>query len=79
MIFISCDALSQNGSKCFGFPDVHDRFVRQDTALWDELHAGRLTSGKLNAALGFYEPQAARQLRMTPAFASHSRLLEVRL
>ena len=31
------------------------RLVRQDSPLWDALHRGVLTSGSLNAALGFYE------------------------
>ena len=28
------------------------RYVRQDTGLWDDLHAGVCTTGILNAALG---------------------------
>ena len=36
------------------------RYVRQDSALWQELHAGVLTTGKLNSALGLKEPWAAR-------------------
>ncbi|KAL0048902.1 hypothetical protein WJX82_001954 [Trebouxia sp. C0006] len=38
------------------------RNVRQESQLWTELHQGLLTTGRLNAALGFYEPAAAKRL-----------------
>lgn len=34
---------------------VH-RYIRQDHHLWSRLHQGVLTTGNINAALGFYEP-----------------------
>lgn len=37
-------------------------YVRQDQQLWDLLHAGTLTTGYVNAALGFYEKNTAKQL-----------------
>lgn len=54
---------------------VARRLVRQDTALWAALHRGCLTTGQLNAALGFYEPAAARKLDVPPSFVGHRRLL----
>lgn len=54
---------------------VARRLVRQDTALWAPLHRGCLTTGQLNAALGFYEPAAARKLDVPPSFVGHRRLL----
>ena len=49
--------------------------VRQDSQLWDDLHQGVLTTGVLNASLGFYEPQAANRLGIGGSFVSHSALL----
>ena len=49
--------------------------VRQDTALWRMLHQGCLTGGLINAALGLYEPAAARKLGMPSSFVGHQRLL----
>ena len=51
------------------------RHVRQDSDLWDDLHAGVCTTGILNAALGVYEPSACRRLGMPASYASHSKLL----
>ena len=51
------------------------RLVRQDSPLWDALHRGVLTSGSLNAALGFYEPYAAKQLGIPKSFRGHGHLL----
>ena len=51
------------------------RDVRQDTDLWDDLHAGVCTTGILNAALGLYEPSACRRLGMPSSYASHYKLL----
>lgn len=53
------------------------RMIRQDSQLWDDLHQGVLTTGKLNACLGFYEPQAARRLGIGKGFVSHRALLSV--
>ena len=39
------------------------RYVRQGTALWDELHAGRITTGCLKGALGFQEDERAQATR----------------
>lgn len=36
------------------------RYVRQEHPLWQELHAGVLTTGKLQGALGMQEDYAAR-------------------
>lgn len=41
------------------------RYVRQGTALWDELHAGRITTGCLKGALGFQEDGAHRRLGLS--------------
>jgi len=40
------------------------QYVRQDDALWKRLHGGVLTSGFLASALGFFEPSAARILKI---------------
>lgn len=39
------------------------RYVRQEHPLWQELHAGTLTTSKLPGALGMREPAAARAIR----------------
>ena len=51
------------------------RMVRQDSRLWDDLHQGVLTTGKLNASLGFYESRAAKRLGIGGSFVSHRPLL----
>lgn len=51
--------------------------IRQDSQLWDDLHEGVLTTGKLNACLGFYEPMAAKRLGIGKGFVSHRSLLSV--
>ena len=38
------------------------RYVRQEDELWQELHAGVLTTGKLNNALGLREALAAQAI-----------------
>ncbi|KAK9797824.1 hypothetical protein WJX73_003099 [Symbiochloris irregularis] len=48
------------------------RYVRQDSDLWDALHAGVCTTSCLNGALGFFEPQAAKVLHLPRGYASHS-------
>ena len=53
------------------------RQVRQDTVLWGQLHQGVLTTGQLNAALGFYEPEAARILGIPGNRVRHGALLAV--
>ena len=40
------------------------RYVRQHTELWDDLHAGRITTGCLTAALGFREDGVCKTLGM---------------
>lgn len=40
------------------------RYVRQHTELWDDLHAGRITTGCLTAALGFQEDGVCKTLGM---------------
>ena len=49
--------------------------MRQDTTLWKLLHQGVLTTGQLNAALGFYEPQAAQKLGIPSERVHHGALL----
>ena len=51
------------------------RFVRQGTALWDDLHAGRLTTGCLTGALGFQEDGVHRSLGMGARGGSHGPML----
>lgn len=48
------------------------RHVRQESALWDALHAGVLTTSCLNGALGFHEPQAAKARVRTLSLPPHS-------
>ncbi len=55
------EALPPLGDVCLGSAASY-RYVRQADPLWDHLHAGMLTTGQLAAALGFYEPAAARRL-----------------
>jgi len=43
--------------------------------LWTELHQGLLTTGRLNAALGFYEPAAAKRLGIPRDRVNHNSLL----
>lgn len=43
--------------------------------MWNQLHQGLLTTGKLNAALGFYEPGAARRLGIPRDRINHGSLL----
>jgi len=49
--------------------------VRQESQLWTELHQGLLTTGRLNAALGFYEPAAAKRLGIPKDRVNHNSLL----
>lgn len=51
------------------------RKVRQESQLWTDLHQGLLTTGKLNAALGFYEPAAAKRLGIPRDRVNHNSLL----
>ena len=51
------------------------RFVRQGTPLWDDLHAGRLTTGCLTGALGFQEDGVHRALGMGGRGGSHGPML----
>ncbi|KAA6424952.1 MAG: hypothetical protein FRX49_05126 [Trebouxia sp. A1-2] len=51
------------------------RNVRQESQLWTELHQGLLTTGRLNAALGFYEPAAAKRLGIPRDRVNHNSLL----
>jgi hypothetical protein len=53
------------------------RYIKEDDVLWSRLHAGRLTTGNLNAALGFYEPCAGKVLRLHKSWLSHSRIVSV--
>lgn len=41
------------------------KYVREEDGLWKRLHQGMLTTGYLNAALGFYEPNAAKILHLS--------------
>ena len=49
--------------------------VRQDTELWNNLHRGILTTGKLNACLGFYEAKAAKRLKIGRRFVNHNAIM----
>ena len=55
--------------------DVCFRQVRQDSQLWTQLHQGLLTTGRLNAALGFYEPAAAKRLNIPRDRVNHNAIL----
>ena len=46
-----------------GHPSSY-RYVRQHTELWDDMHAGRITTGCLTAALGFQEDGVCKALGM---------------
>lgn len=54
---------------------VECRNVRQESQLWTQLHQGLLTTGRLNAALGFYEPAAAKCLGIPRDRVNHHSLL----
>ena len=54
---------------------MYCRKVRQESQLWTDLHQGLLTTGKLNAALGFYEPAAAKRLGIPRDRVNHNSLL----
>lgn len=56
-------------------PAMTCRAVRQESQLWSQLHQGLLTTGKLNAALGFYEPAAAKRLGIPRDRVNHNSLL----
>lgn len=49
--------------------------MRQESQLWTQLHQGLLTTGRLNAALGFYEPAAAKRLSIPRDRVNHNSLL----
>lgn len=51
------------------------RYVRQGTDLWDDLHAGRLTTGCLTGALGFQEAGVNKALGMNARHGSHGPLM----
>jgi len=63
---VACGGNKSDGSTC--------RMVRQASQLWSDLHQGILTTGKLNACLGFYEPKAAKRLGIGADFVSHRAL-----
>ena len=48
---------------------------RQDTWQWDALHAGRLTTSKAAACLGFYEDEVGRLLNIPQSLSGHTRVL----
>jgi hypothetical protein len=53
----------------------HAHLFRQDTWQWNALHRGRLTTSKLSACLGFYEPIAAQRLTVPKSLQGHSRAM----
>ena len=57
-------------------PDTF-KWVRQDTDLWDELHAGVLTSRHLLSALGFREPTAGAALGLPKGVCYSGALADV--
>lgn len=44
--------------------------MRQDSALWGDLHDGMLTTGRLKQALGMHEPKAAGVIGIHPGSVS---------
>lgn len=52
-------------------------WVRQDDALWEELHWGVLTARHLRGILGFDEPQSAAYFKLPKHMVSHSSALHV--
>lgn len=53
------------------------RYIRETDELWSTLHRGRLTSSRLAAAMGFYEPRAAKILGLPRVYTSHSKMISV--
>lgn len=53
------------------------RYIQEDDELWRRLHKGRLTTSKLNAALGLYEPHAAKLLGLPRGYISHNKIVSV--
>jgi len=51
------------------------RYVREGDPMWTALHKGMMTTGRLNAALGLYEPHAAKVLGLSKGWVSHSRIV----
>jgi len=68
------NALPPVDSICIAGPPSY-RYIRQDDDLWRRLHTGRLTSGYLSAALGLFEPAAAKRLKLNKSRISHGPLL----
>ncbi|PRW39169.1 Restriction endonuclease type II-like [Chlorella sorokiniana] len=56
-------------------PESH-RYVRQDDPLWDQLHAGVLTTGLVRGALGLYEKTTAKKLGIPSGRSGHGELLK---
>ncbi|KAL4524321.1 hypothetical protein Ndes2437B_g05098 [Nannochloris sp. 'desiccata'] len=72
--FPTFTALPPVDSICIAGPSSY-RYIRQDDDLWGRLHTGRLTSGYLSAALGLFEPAAAKRLKLNKSRISHGPLL----
>ena len=51
------------------------RYVKEGAPAWTALHRGMMTTGRLNAALGLYEPHAAKILGLSKGWISHSRII----
>jgi hypothetical protein len=73
--FPTFTALPPVESICIAGPSSY-RYIRQDDDLWNRLHTGRLTSGYLSAALGLFEPAAAKRLKLNKSRISHGPLLD---
>ena len=48
---------------------------RQDSWQWGALHAGRLTTARAAACLGFYELDSAKVLKVPRSLSGHSKVL----
>lgn len=53
------------------------RYIAEKEDLWSRLHRGRLTTSRLNATLGLYEPHAAKILGLPRKYVSHNKLISV--
>ena len=51
---------------------------RQDSWQWGALHAGRLTTARAAACLGFYELDSARILKVPRSLSGHSKVTAIK-
>ena len=50
---------------------------RQDSWQWGALHAGRLTTARAAACLGFYERESANILKVPRSLSGHSKVVSI--